>query len=90
LGTNLLSIAVVTNLGWNVTIATPGWHSNQKAVWSWLQKKLGRRFTCWTSIGKKTTRPKPTRPNQLGQAFFLSFLGRVGNWAWPNRLKILK
>jgi hypothetical protein len=20
----------------------------------------------------------------------LSFLGRVGNWAWPNRLKILK
>jgi hypothetical protein len=24
LGTNLLSIAVVTNLGWNVTIATSG------------------------------------------------------------------
>jgi hypothetical protein len=34
LGKNLLSIAVVTNLGWNVTIATSGCLSHQKAVWS--------------------------------------------------------
>ncbi len=27
---------------------TPGWHSlHQKVVWSWLEKELDRRFTCW-------------------------------------------